>query len=91
MRTQRCKACKDTYIYDENGPIKECSCRKIAEANRRFYLAQDDDCHWYVVPFAKRHEFEDWVASGEPDGEPEGVERVGGSPTLVTFADYRIE
>ena len=31
MRTQRCKHCKDTYIYDENGPIKECSCRKIKQ------------------------------------------------------------
>lgn len=59
-------------------------------SDERFYLAQDDDYHWYVVPVAKCHEFDDWVASREPDGEPEGVERIGGWPGLVTFTNYKI-
>jgi hypothetical protein len=29
MRTERCHHCKDTYTFDDYGPIKECSCRKI--------------------------------------------------------------
>ena len=24
-------------------------------------LRQDDDCHWYVLPYEKRHEFDEWL------------------------------
>ena len=34
MRTQKCPHCKDNYIFDENGPIKECSCGKIEEQRK---------------------------------------------------------
>ena len=31
MRTGKCKKCGDTYIGDDYGPLKECSCNKIKE------------------------------------------------------------
>jgi hypothetical protein len=35
MRMQRCKLCKDSYCYDDYGPVKECSCNiKPSEPHR---------------------------------------------------------
>jgi hypothetical protein len=55
----------------------------------RFFLGQDNDCHWYVIPDARRGDWEMWLAI--PDGDehgwdvPEWAKCVGGSPGLVTF------
>lgn len=61
----------------------------------KFTLEQDDAGHWYVVPCRVIHEFKDWLAfvddeEFDPDGYPEGVKRVGGAPSLVTFSNPEI-
>lgn len=55
----------------------------------RFYLTQDNDSHWYVVPVERQQEWDDWCAI-DPDDErawdaPDFAQQVGGSYTLVTF------
>lgn len=60
----------------------------------RFYLAQDNDSHWYVVPEARQSEWNAWLDL-DPDDEaawdaPEFAQPVGGAPCLVTFTDARI-
>lgn len=59
----------------------------------RFFLAQDNDCHWYVVPEIRKEEWESWVnldddASCEP---PEWTLRTYGPPSAVTFEAPMIE
>jgi len=59
-----------------------------------FYLTQDNDAHWYVVPSDKESEWADWLEL-DPDDEdswetPDWAEQVGGSPTLVKFTSYYI-
>lgn len=58
----------------------------------RFYLDQDCSGHWFVVPVAKRDEWNAWTRIGEEDPEnedgweaPPWARPVGGSPTLVAF------
>ena len=34
----------------------------------RFFLSQDGDCHWFIVPVAKRDEWYEWK---EIDGDDE--------------------
>lgn len=57
----------------------------------RYMMAQDNDCHWYVIPVARQQEWYDWCdiptddeRSWEP---PEFAQRTYGSYSLVTFAD----
>jgi hypothetical protein len=53
--------------------------------------AQDNDCHWYVVPLANCAEWEAWLEIPEDDERawdvPTFAKPVGGSPILVTFTD----
>lgn len=60
-----------------------------------FYLTQDNDCHWYVVPAEKETEWSEFLEL-DPNDEaswdvPEWAEQVGGSPTLVKFKSYHID
>lgn len=63
--------------------------------SERFFLAQDNDAHWYVVPVARRGEWEAWCAIPDEDERawdaPEWARRVGGAPGLVTFTDPEIQ
>ena len=65
---------------------------------QRFYLDQDDDSHWFLVPVDKKEEFSAYVEQFQSDDYydnelplPEGVEQIGGSYTLVTFENPVIE
>lgn len=59
--------------------------------NKTHILVQDNDSHWYVIPRDKQAEFDEWTELDGDDeaawDEPEWADRVGGSPTLVTFHD----
>lgn len=64
--------------------------------NPRFFLDQDDDGHWFIVPESIREEWDAWreLISSYGNGEtndfpemPEGVETLGGGPQHVTFTD----
>lgn len=60
-----------------------------------FYLSQDNDGHWFVVPVEKEADWEQWLELDEDDetswNTPEWVEMIGGSYTLVKFNSYRID
>lgn len=57
----------------------------------RFFLDQDNSCHWYLVPNDKAEEWVKWRDLPEEDetswNEPEWAQRLGGSPSNVTFTD----
>ena len=57
----------------------------------RFFLARDNDSHWYVVPVLKQAAFNEWISLPEGDERgwsvPDYVQPVGGSPSQVTFTD----
>lgn len=60
----------------------------------RFFLAQDNDTHWYIVPCAKEEEWLHWCDL-DPNNEeawdaPDFAKPVGGAPCLVTFSDPEI-
>lgn len=59
-------------------------------SDTRFYLAQDNDWHLYVVPVEMRNVFNEWIATDpEADGfdpePPDGVRRIRGGMADVTF------
>lgn len=61
----------------------------------RFYLARDNDGHWFVVPIANREDWRTWLDLDGDDERswtvPDFAEPVDGSPSLVSFTDPRIE
>lgn len=63
---------------------------KALEQLERYFLTQDDDGHHFVVPVARRDEWEAW-RDIPPDDErawepPIFARPVGGAPDMVTFA-----
>jgi hypothetical protein len=50
---------------------------------RRYLLDSDDDGHWYLMPVEVREAFNEFVY--EEGAEPEGVVRLSGHPSNVTF------
>lgn len=67
----------------------------MANAGHRYFLAQDNDCHWYVVPCENAEEWDVWcnlpVDDPRSDGPPRFAVMVGGSPRLVTFNNPEID
>ena len=59
----------------------------------RYFLAQDNDSHWYVVPASRKDEWYTWLDLDPDDeaawNEPEFVKRINGAPSLVNFTDWR--
>lgn len=35
----------------------------------KYFLDQDDDCHWYLIPLSEQVAWDKWCNSGFPDGE----------------------
>lgn len=56
---------------------------------QRFYLDTDNSSHWYIIPMARRKDWERFLELPEDDEAswtvPTYAREVGGSPTLVTF------
>ncbi len=50
----------------------------------RFFLDQDGDCHWYLVPESKREKWEKWKDS-ESWKCLDFAKPLGGGPRGVTF------
>lgn len=68
--------------------------KDIPELPEASYLTTDNDSHWYVVPVAKRAEWDAWLEI-DPDDErawepPSFARPVGGSPSRVEFASWSI-
>lgn len=57
----------------------------------RYFMAQDQSCHWYVIPIERAHDWEEWVSIPEDDERawdaPDFAKAVGGSPACVTFSN----
>lgn len=60
-----------------------------------FFLSQDGDGHWFIVPEEKEIEWHDWLDLDPDDEEawiaPDWAIEVGGSYTMVKFSEYRID
>jgi hypothetical protein len=60
----------------------------------RYCLAQDKDCHWYVIPVLQIPNWTRWCDYPEDDerslNPPDFAKSVGGSPSLVSFTDPQI-
>lgn len=60
----------------------------------RFFMDQDNDCHWYIIPQERGDEWHKWKSI--PDGDergwtvPDWAKPIGESHTLVTFEDPEI-
>jgi hypothetical protein len=76
-------------------PKPECGGEAKKAESGRFFLAQDNSGHWYVVPFVNRHEWHAWCDIPEDDERawtaPPFAQEVGGSPSRVTFLSPEIE
>jgi hypothetical protein len=35
--------------------------------HKKYILAQDNSCHWYLLPFEKKAEFDEWLEIDEDD------------------------
>jgi hypothetical protein len=74
-------------------PTQEALHAAITEAHERwtslFFMSRDNSSHWYIVPAAKRAEWDAWCELSEDDERawdaPEYAERLNGSPELVEF------
>ena len=63
-------------------------------SEERYLMTTDNDSHWYIIPYAKRGEWQKWLDLDQDDPTawetPDFAEEIGGSPTLVTFTGYKI-
>lgn len=61
----------------------------------RFFLSQDNSCHWYIVPVDKRAEWDAWLEIPDDDERawdaPEFAQRINCSPAWVTFENPKVE
>jgi hypothetical protein len=59
----------------------------------RYFFAQDDDSHWYMVPASRRAEWDAWQRADYSDEYDIAAEangwRTGGGIEGYTFADPR--
>ena len=60
----------------------------------RYFLDQDDSCHWYLVPMDKRNEWEYWCGLEDDCEEswevPEWAKRLDGHPRWISFTDPQV-
>ncbi len=59
----------------------------------RFYLDQDDSCHWYIIPLSKRQEWNEFLDSEacELGDVPPWAERINTGVSSVSFAYPMVE
>lgn len=60
-----------------------------AALGARYFLSQDNDCHWFVIPVARQREWDLWREIDSDDERawtpPDFAQAIGGSPSTVTF------
>lgn len=66
----------------------------MGEEKRRFFLDQDNDGHWFVVPVSKYVRWEEWLSLDSEDERawdvPEYITPIDGGPQGVCFPSYEI-
>lgn len=64
----------------------------MIEEHEGYYLSQDNDTHWYVIPVEYEDEWRDFLDLDSDDPSswdtPEWAEAIGGSPSNVIFHSY---
>ena len=65
------------------------------EDRDKYFLDQDGDGHWFVVPVSRKEEWDNWAALDSDDETawtaPNFVEEVGGAPQSVIFERFKIK
>ena len=78
--------CEDMNHFHE---MKEARIRRTM----RYFLASDNDGHWYVIAEEHRREWEEWLEIDSDNEQawtpPPYARSLGCSPTCVTFTDPR--
>lgn len=64
-----------------------------ARGRERYFFAQDESSHWYIIPERLRAEWYEWTQL-DPDNEdswspPNGARRLDGGPQAVSFENPR--
>lgn len=58
---------------------------------QRFKLVQDDSDHWYVIPVEREEEWTEFEEDEDNWDVPEWAKALNGSPSHITFSDWRQE
>lgn len=62
---------------------------------KRYFLAQDNDCHWFLVDADRRAEWEAWRELGPDEAlgwrPPDCATELGRHPSSVTFENPTYE
>lgn len=56
-------------------------------SNIRYFLSQDNDAHWYLIPDERREEWYQFVNCDGYDDVPEFAQRLNTSHEFITFTD----
>lgn len=71
-----------------------CKCDARAASLRRWRFVRDDDGHDYMIPADEQDEFQRWLDAGPYwegyEGEDFNARRIGGSPSLYSFTDPKV-
>jgi hypothetical protein len=66
-----------------------------AKKEERYFLDRDNSSHWYLIPVSKADAWYKFSAIDEDDPRgwkvPKWAKPIGGSPTMVTFTDPKID
>jgi hypothetical protein len=61
---------------------------------KRFFIDQDHDCHWYIVPEEKKIEWEEWRNLPEDNESswetPDFAKCINGPTNIVMFTNPQI-
>lgn len=62
------------------------------EEAERYFLSQDNDCHWYIIPNKNREEWREWVDNVDEDDPkswdaPDFAKTISGGASSITFLD----
>ena len=65
------------------------------EINKRYFLAQDDSCHWLLIPLEKRDRFYELLNKGEEAEDEFNTEfwekySTGGGAEVYSFTNPEI-
>lgn len=68
----------------------------LPKESDRFCLEQDDTCHWYIIPWSKRGEWQDFLGNVDSHGSqfddvPPWAERINTGPSSVSFSYPMVE
>lgn len=90
----KCSVCGEPMppgeeMFKFHGHSGDCPKPPLPRPVKRYYLDNDDDGHWYVVPLEQRATFNEWLTKDEAETPP-GVVAIGGPPSGVTFTDFTL-